>query len=54
MLKEYLDVFIKILLNDIVVYNKILEEYVMHVNKVLYILLDAYLKIKLTKIRFHV
>ena len=54
MLKEYSDVFMVIHLDDIVVYNKTLKEYIIHVSKILQILNNVYLKIKLLKTKFYV
>ena len=41
-------------LDDIIVYSKTLKEYVIYVNRVLQILNNVYLKIKLLKTKFHV
>ena len=53
-LREHLDVFCTVYLDDIVVYSKTKEEYVEHVNKVLEALEKAHLKVKRSKTEFHV
>ena len=45
-LREYLDVFYIVYINDIVVYSKTKEEYVKHMSKVLQALRRAGLKLK--------
>lgn len=52
-LRKYLDVFVVVYLDDILVYSKTLEEHVQHVRKVLQALKDADLRIKPEKTEFH-
>ena len=52
-LRKYLDVFVVVYLDDILVYSKTLEEHVQHVTKVLTALQDSRLKIKPEKSEFH-
>ena len=53
-LREYLDDFCTVYLDDIVVYSKTLEEHVEHVKRVLRALKAANLKVKRSKTEFHV
>lgn len=52
-LRKYLDVFVVVYLDDILVYSKTFEEHVQHVRKVLQALEDADLRIKPEKTEFH-
>jgi len=52
-LRKYLDVFVVVYLDDILVYSKTYEEHVQHVRHVLTALRDADLRIKLEKTEFH-
>jgi len=51
-LRKYLDVFVAVYLDDILVYSKTLEKHVQHVAKVLAALQDSRLKIKPEKSEF--
>ena len=53
-LRRYLDQFVIIYLNNILIYSKIREKHVQHVRKVLQILKEADLRIKSGKNEFHV
>ena len=53
-LKRYLDQFVIIYLNDILIYSKIKKEHVQHVRKILQALKEADLRIKSGKSEFHV
>ncbi len=53
-LQRYLNQFIIVYLNDILVYSKTKKEYVQHVRKVLQTLKEADLRIKSEKSEFHV
>ena len=53
-LREYLDVFVIAYLDDILVYSKILEEYRLHVSKVLECLGVRDLRLKLEKYKFYI
>jgi hypothetical protein len=53
-LRQYLDIFVIAYLNDILIYSKTLEEHEEHVIKVLDVLQDAKLRVKLQKSHFHV
>jgi len=50
---EYLDIFIVVYLNDILIYSEMLEEYIQHVKKVLDKLRTAGLLLKPEKYNFH-
>ena len=52
-LRKYLDVFVVVYLDDILVYSKTYEEHVGHVRSVLTALRDADLRIKPEKTEFH-
>jgi hypothetical protein len=52
-LREHLDVFVVVYLDDILVYSRTYEEHVGHVRKVLQKLKDANLRIKPQKSEFH-
>jgi hypothetical protein len=52
-LRKYLDVFIVVYLDDILVYSKTYEEHVQHVRYVLTALRDADLRIKAEKTEFY-
>ena len=53
MLRKYLDYFVIVYLDDILVYSKTREEYIQHIKEVLQIIKEADLRIKLLKIEFH-
>ena len=53
-LRRYLDQFVIVYLNDILIYSKTREEHVKHVRKVLQALKEADLRIKSEKSEFHV
>ena len=53
-LRRYLNQFVIIYLNDILIYSKIKKEHVQHVRKVLQNLKKTDLKIKSDKNKFHV
>ena len=52
-LRKYLDYFVIVYLDDILVYSKTREEYIQHIKEVLQIIKEADLRIKLLKIEFH-
>ena len=52
-LREYLDVFMVIYLDDIAVYLKTEAEYVRHITKVLQAIKNAGLRLKPEKCQFH-
>ena len=52
-LRKYLDVFVVVYLDDILVYSKTEEEHVGHVTKVLQALKDVDLRVKLEKYEFY-
>ena len=52
-LREYLDKFVTIYLNDILIYFKTKKKYVHHVQKVLEAMKRVNLRVKLTKSEFH-
>jgi len=52
-LRQYLDVFVVVYLDDILVYSKTIEEHVQHVRQVLTALRDSTMKVKLSKSEFH-
>ncbi|KAI7411517.1 hypothetical protein KC336_g12012 [Hortaea werneckii] len=52
-LRKYLDVFVVVYLDDILVYSKTYEDHVQHVRKVLQALKDAHLRVKPGKTEFH-
>jgi hypothetical protein len=52
-LREYLDVFVVVYLDDILVYSKTEAEHVIHVKKVLQALKDVNLRVKPEKSQFH-
>jgi hypothetical protein len=53
-LREYLDIFVIVYLDDILIYSKTMEEHVQHVKKVLRALQHKHLPIKPEKCQFHV
>ena len=53
-LKEHLDVFVIAYLDDILVYSKTLEEYRLHVSKILECLGIRDLRLKPEKYEFHI
>ena len=53
-LRRYLDQFVIIYLNDILIYSKIKKKHVQHVRKILQVLKEADLRIKSDKSEFHV
>jgi hypothetical protein len=52
-LRKYLDVFIVVYLDDILIYSKTYEEHVQHVRHVLTTLRDTDLRIKAEKTEFY-
>ena len=52
-LREYLDIFVIAYLDDILVYSRILDEYKLHVSKVLGYLEVRDLRLKLEKYKFY-
>ena len=52
-LKEYLNVFVIVYLNDILIFFKTMKEYVKHVNTILSCLNEKDLKLKSKKYEFH-
>jgi hypothetical protein len=52
-LRKYLDVFVVVYLDNILVYSKIYDEHVRDVRKVLQALADTKMKIKPKKTEFH-
>ena len=48
-LRQYLEKFVEVYLNDIIIYLRIKEEYIKHVKAVLQKIREANLKLKLTK-----
>lgn len=52
-LRRYLDVFVVVYLDDILVYSKTIEDHVQHVRKVLQALKEADLRIKPKKTEFY-
>src|SRR5690606_30819430 len=52
-LREYLDHFVVVYLDDILIYSKTKEEHIEHVRKVMKTLLGAQLQAKLSKCEFH-
>jgi hypothetical protein len=52
-LRKYLDVFVVVYLDDILVYSKTYEEHVQHMRLILTALRDADLRIKAEKTEFH-
>ena len=52
-LREYLDIFVIIYLNDILIYSKTLKKHVNHVQKVLTCLMKRNLRLKSKKCEFH-
>ena len=52
-LRKYLDVFVVVYLDDILVYSKTYDDHVRDVRKVLQALADAKMKIKPEKTEFH-
>jgi hypothetical protein len=52
-LRKYLDVFVVVYLDDILVYSKTYDDHVRDVRKVLQALVDAKMKIKPKKTEFH-
>ena len=52
-LRKYLDMFIVVYLDDILVYSKTYEEHVQHIRYVLTMLRDVDLRIKLEKTEFY-
>jgi transposase InsO family protein len=53
-LREYLDIFVVVYLDDILIFSETLEEHKNHVHKVLQTLQDAKLLVEPTKSHFHV
>ena len=52
-LREYVDIFVVVYLDDILIYSRTLEEHKEHVHKVLKTLQDAKLLVEPTKSKFH-
>jgi hypothetical protein len=52
-LRKYLNMFVVVYLDDILVYSKTYKEHVQHVRQVLTALRDADLRIKAEKTEFH-
>jgi hypothetical protein len=52
-LRKYLDVFVVVYLDDILVYSKTYEEHVQHMRLILTTLRDANLRIKVEKTEFY-
>jgi hypothetical protein len=52
-LRKYLDVFVVVYLDDILVYSKTYKEHVQHMRLILTTLRDANLRIKAEKTEFH-
>ena len=53
-LREYLDIFAVVYLDDILIYLELEEEHITHVKWILTLLKEANLLIKLEKCEFHV
>ena len=53
MLRKYLDHFVIVYLDDILVYSKTREEYIHYIKEVLQTIKEADLRIKLLKTEFH-
>ena len=53
-LREYLDVFVVVYLDDILVYSRILEEYQLYISKVLECLGVRDLRLKPEKCKFYI
>src|SRR5947199_7749918 len=51
-LQDYIEKFVAIYLNDIIIYSKMFEQHIDHNNSVLKALRDSFLKIKLRKYFF--
>jgi HD-GYP domain-containing protein (c-di-GMP phosphodiesterase class II) len=52
-LREYLDIFVIIYLDDILIFSKTEEEYKKHIRKILRRLINENLRIKTEKTEFH-
>jgi HD-GYP domain-containing protein (c-di-GMP phosphodiesterase class II) len=52
-LRKYLDVFVIIYLDDILIFSKTEEEYKEHIKKILKKLINENLRIKIKKTKFH-
>jgi hypothetical protein len=52
-LREYIDKFVAVYIDDIVIYSKTIEEHRGHIKMVLTKLREAHLKLKLSKCEFH-
>ena len=53
MLRKYLDHFVIVYLDDILVYSKTREEHIHYIKEVLQTIKEADLRIKLSKTEFH-
>ena len=53
MLRKYLDHFVIVYLDDILVYSKIREEHIQYIKEVLQTIKEADLRIKLSKTEFY-
>ena len=54
MLGEYLDKFIMVYLNNIIIYSKIEKEHYKHIKWVLYQLIDKQIPVAIKKYKFHI
>ena len=52
-MRDFLDDFVMVYLDDVLIFSKILKEYVEHVTKVLEKLEEKELLVKLSKYEFH-
>ena len=54
MLRDYLDIFILIYINNLLIYSKSLKEYKEHIRKVLEKLQENNLQVDIKKYKFHI